>query len=156
MTISNTFGYFAVIRLHSHDLYVTMQMCHTYRKDGSHDSDPERHSYFKRGSGTTSLVRRNSAQTLTQQRDTRLQSWEVMAHQIVRVGAIYRGTKEKIASTEAQNVRSLLSNLSGKLLDNRPRNHTATYCSRLYPFVHIVLTVSSVCQVRLGGKCDVV
>ena len=62
----------------------------------------------------------------------------------------------RIASQEAQNVRSLSSNSFADNLDNRPRNHTATYCSRLYPFVHIVLTVSSVCQVRLGGKCVVV
>src|SRR5260221_12158609 len=112
MTISNTCGNFTVIRLHSHDLYVTMQMCHTYRKDVSHDSDPKRNSYSKRSSGTTALVRRNSAQALTQQTDTRLQSWEFMAHQIVRDQATHRVTEEKLASQETQHVEILSSNLT--------------------------------------------
>ena len=105
---------------------------------------------------------------VSQWRTARRQSWRCLVYAPARLaGLLERAAssfqsharaqaqpKQKIASQKAQNVRSLSSNSLPDILDNRPRNNAATYCSRLYPFVCIVATSSALCQVihTVGGS----
>lgn len=162
MDISNTCGNNSVKCLHLATPYAIISMCHKSRKDGSHDSDRRNVSDIWRGRTTPSLIRGNSTQTLTAKEDTRLQSWELLAHQSVRVGAIHRGTKEKVVSQEAQNVRSLLSNLSAKLLDNRPGKALPRFyligqapLCQLYDINQHKTTLVNIVIGIEGGKCVV-
>lgn len=153
MTISNTCDNNSVKRLQLATPYAILFMCHKSRKDGSHDSDRRNISDIRRGSTTPSLIRGNSTQTLTAKEDTRLQSWELLAHQSVRVGAIHQGTKEKVASQEAQNVESLQPESLPDTSDNRPRSSVQVNQPVPTTFVRIVLTSCTLCQeIRTSWK----
>ena len=109
-------------------------MCMSTSHERGNDRDHYGEASNRRGGIEDSWLSRRPRKTIIERwQIARIQNRRIVARQPRRIAAIPEKSQEyKIASTEAQNVRSLSSNLSGKLLDNRPRNHTATYCSRLY------------------------
>jgi hypothetical protein len=84
-----------------------------------------------------------------------------VARESYRFRAVHEESAQSIASQEAQNVRSLSSNLSGKLLDNRPGTTGQVFITCTYPFVSLYdinqykTTLVNIENGIVGGKCVV-
>src|SRR5260221_624036 len=144
MNISNTRYYLLQFSTH----YATLYTWNDSRRENRYASGRRDLLDNETSCEALQCIRRNDQAVCQNEPTESRQIWRSYSYpRGCNTGVHREEAKQKVASWEAQNVRSLSSNSLPDILDNRPRNHTATYCSRLYPFVHIVLTetVSTIC-----------
>ena len=122
MTIFNDKLCLPVVSLYYPYSYVIMPVYPQGNKeDWSHDHNAGGILHCRRAGKTAQSLKRNNHRLAQEGRYRLVQGRAAVACEPHRFREVHAESAQSIASQEAQNVESLSSNLSAKLLDNRPR-----------------------------------